>query len=70
MAQFTRNRTTLVIAHRLSTVQNADLICVMDDGTIVEVGTHQQLLAAEGHYARLVRSQALSGAARPRQPTA
>jgi ATP-binding cassette, subfamily B, bacterial MsbA len=65
LAQFTRNRTTLVIAHRLSTVQNADLICVMDDGTLVEVGTHQQLLAAEGHYARLVRSQALSGAPIP-----
>ena len=40
LARFTRNRTTLVIAHRLSTVQNADLICVMDDGTIVEMGTH------------------------------
>ena len=38
LARFTKNRTTLVIAHRLSTVQNADLICVMDDGTIVEVG--------------------------------
>ncbi|MEO8421936.1 MAG: ATP-binding cassette domain-containing protein, partial [Hyphomicrobium sp.] len=62
LAQFTRNRTTLVIAHRLSTVQNADLICVMDDGTIVEMGTHLQLLAADGHYARLVRSQALAGA--------
>jgi subfamily B ATP-binding cassette protein MsbA len=43
-------------------VQNADLICVMDDGTIVEMGTHLQLLAADGHYARLVRSQALAGA--------
>jgi subfamily B ATP-binding cassette protein MsbA len=62
LARFTRNRTTLVIAHRLSTVQNADLICVMDDGTIVEMGTHLQLLAADGHYARLVRSQALAGA--------
>jgi ATP-binding cassette, subfamily B, bacterial MsbA len=68
LAQFTKNRTTLVIAHRLSTVQNADLICVMDDGTIVEVGTHLQLLAAEGHYARLVRSQALTGAPIP-QPS-
>jgi ATP-binding cassette, subfamily B, bacterial MsbA len=60
LAKFTKNRTTLVIAHRLSTVQNADLICVMDQGTIVETGTHRELLAEGGAYARLVRSQALS----------
>jgi len=65
LARFTRNRTTLVIAHRLSTVQNADLICVMDQGTIVETGTHRQLLAEGGHYARLVRSQALTGTGVP-----
>ncbi len=60
LAKFTRNRTTLVIAHRLSTVQNADLICVMEDGTIVETGTHRELLGLGGTYARLVRSQALT----------
>ena len=60
LARFTKNRTTLVIAHRLSTVQNADLICVMEQGTIVETGTHRELLAEGGTYARLVRSQALT----------
>jgi subfamily B ATP-binding cassette protein MsbA len=61
LARFTKNRTTLVIAHRLSTVQNADIICVMEAGTIAEVGTHRQLLSDGGIYARFVRSQALSG---------
>jgi subfamily B ATP-binding cassette protein MsbA len=61
LAKFTQNRTTLVIAHRLSTVQNADLICVMEGGTVAETGTHRQLLAEGGIYARFVRSQALSG---------
>jgi ATP-binding cassette, subfamily B, bacterial MsbA len=60
LARFTKNRTTLVIAHRLSTVQNADLICVMEQGTIVETGTHRELLVEGGSYARLVRSQALT----------
>jgi subfamily B ATP-binding cassette protein MsbA len=59
LARFTRNRTTLVVAHRLSTVQRADIICVMDEGAVVEVGTHAELIAREGIYARLCRSQAL-----------
>ncbi|MFA5959417.1 MAG: lipid A export permease/ATP-binding protein MsbA [Tatlockia sp.] len=52
-----KNRTTLVIAHRLSTIKRADKILVMQQGKIVEQGTHQQLLAQEGHYAQLYRVQ-------------
>jgi len=48
-----RNRTTLVIAHRLSTVMHADRIVTMDAGRIVEIGNHQELLDKNGHYARL-----------------
>ena len=55
-----RNRTTIVIAHRLSTVQNADEICVLDNGEIVERGTHTELLQIEnGVYKKLQQSQSL-----------
>jgi subfamily B ATP-binding cassette protein MsbA len=50
-------RTTLVIAHRLSTVEKADQILVMEDGRIVEAGRHAELLAKEGRYAALYRLQ-------------
>ena len=52
-----RHRTTLVIAHRLSTIENADQVIVLDHGSVVEAGTHDELLAREGYYARLYHTQ-------------
>jgi ATP-binding cassette subfamily B protein len=61
MAALRSDRTSFVIAHRLSTIRDADLILVMENGSIVEQGTHQQLLAVNGAYARLYNAQ-FSGA--------
>ena len=57
MEAIMEGRTSFVIAHRLSTIVDADLILVMEQGTIVEQGTHEELLAAGGSYAELYRSQ-------------
>lgn len=57
MEAIMENRTSFVIAHRLSTIVDADLILVMERGTIIEQGTHAELLAADGAYAELYRSQ-------------
>ncbi len=57
MDNLMKGRTSFVIAHRLSTIRNADLILVMKDGDIVEQGTHDELLARDGFYAKLYNSQ-------------
>ena len=55
--QLLKDRTSFIIAHRLSTVKNADVIIVVDEGKIIEMGTHAQLLRAEGHYYRMYTGQ-------------
>ena len=57
ITELLKNRTTLIIAHRFSTIQQADHILVFSDGAIVERGTHKELIANNGHYARLYENQ-------------
>ena len=61
LARLLEGRTSITIAHRLATVRRADVIFVLDDGVIVERGTHEQLLALNGLYARLYRIQFRNG---------
>jgi ATP-binding cassette subfamily B protein len=54
-----RDRTSVIISHRISTVRDADMICVLDDGRIIEQGTHDELLEFRGEYADLYERQLL-----------
>ena len=56
-AKMTKGKTSFIVAHRLSTIKNADTILVMDKGRIIEIGNHEQLLAKNGFYAELYNSQ-------------
>ena len=70
LARISVGRTTLVIAHRLSTVMDADLILVLNQGRVVERGTHRELLGEGGEYARMWALQQQAAAAQEVKPVA
>jgi ATP-binding cassette subfamily B protein len=57
MAKLMQDRTSIIIAHRISTIQDADLIVVLDGGVVVEMGNHEELLQIDGVYNKLYQTQ-------------
>lgn len=57
MAHLTQDRTSFIIAHRLSTIRDCDLILLLENGQIVESGTHDELMKQNGHYASMYKTQ-------------
>ncbi len=60
ISKLVKSKTVLVIAHRIRTVENADMIVVLDGGVVAESGTHEQLMKNNGLYAKLVKLQTVS----------
>jgi subfamily B ATP-binding cassette protein MsbA len=60
LTELMKNRTSIIVAHRLSTIKNADVILVIDNGKIIESGSHQELVNKEGLYNKLINMQNVS----------